>query len=258
MALIDSLPKIGNWLFKYRGIIPIFIFIFALPFYFFSRCCYNAGNSCSLTWNTIILITAIAITFLGFFIRCYTIGTTPHGTSGRNTKEQVAKQLNSEGIYSIVRHPLYLGNYLMWAGALIFTESISLFVIVSLIYWIYYERIMIAEENYLETQFGESYRNWSKTVPAFVPAFRKFKKGSIPFSFKSVLRREYSGAFAITLIYTVIDYGNSFLPAFASHQDLPEIIRPSLYILGIMLIIMLTLRTLKHHTKLLDREQGRD
>ena len=53
---------------------------------------------------------------MGFLFRAWAIGTTPAGTSGRNTKEQVAEVLNSTGIYSIVRHPLYVGNYFMWIG----------------------------------------------------------------------------------------------------------------------------------------------
>ena len=32
-------------------------------------------------------------------------------TSGRNTHDQVADSLNTSGIYSIVRHPLYVGNF---------------------------------------------------------------------------------------------------------------------------------------------------
>jgi len=58
---------------------------------------------------------AIALSMFGFIIRAIAIGTTPKGTSGRNTKEgQVAESLNTKGIYSMVRHPLYLGNYFMW------------------------------------------------------------------------------------------------------------------------------------------------
>lgn len=59
----------------------------------------------------------IAVSLFGLLIRAVTIGFTPKGTSGRNTKEgQVAEVLNTKGIYSVVRHPLYLGNYFMWLG----------------------------------------------------------------------------------------------------------------------------------------------
>ena len=49
-------------------------------------------------------------------IRIYTVGTTPAGTSGRNRDKQIAEKLNKTGVYSIIRHPLYLGNLLIWLG----------------------------------------------------------------------------------------------------------------------------------------------
>ena len=49
------------------------------------------------------------------------VGFTPRGTSGRNTKEgQVAESLNTLGMYSMCRHPLYLGNLLMWLGIVMY------------------------------------------------------------------------------------------------------------------------------------------
>lgn len=260
MALIHSLEKNGNFLFKYRGQIPLIIFILGLPFlYFQSKDFYLfllSGDS--QLFKAIILVVSILLSLAGFIVRAYTIGTTPRGTSGRNRDKQVAKQLNTKGIYSIVRHPLYLGNYLMWAGLLVFTMNIYLFLIVSLLYWIYYERIMFAEERYLESQFGDEYLNWSKQVPAFLPKFSQFEKGDIPFSFRSVLRREYAGVFSMVLCFTIVDYFRWFLMGYFFHVCVGSWCRPSLIVLAVFLVIMLVLRTLKHHSKLLERQEGRD
>ena len=43
--------------------------------------------------NSLFLFLHILLAVL-VFIRFYTIGTTPKGTSGRNTKEQIAEELN--------------------------------------------------------------------------------------------------------------------------------------------------------------------
>ena len=59
------------------------------------------------------------------------IGTSNKHTSGRSTKEQVADALNTKGIYSTVRHPLYLGNYFMWIGIVMFTYNIWFVLVVS-------------------------------------------------------------------------------------------------------------------------------
>lgn len=261
MALIDSFEKSGNILFKYRGQIPVCIFILGLPFlyitYFTNYYTVFYGEQTEIFWISIAIV-SIFISMLGVIVRGYTIGTTPRGTSGRNTKHQIADELNVTGIYSIVRHPLYLGNYLMWAGLLVFTANISLFIVASLMFWLYYERIMFTEERFLEKQFGEKYMRWSLTVPAFIPAFRQFKKGDISFSFKSVLRREYSGIFAIVFCFTIIDYLRYAAHVYQKNIYTPNWIRTSLFCLAGMLVIMLVLRTLKHHTELLNSEENRD
>ncbi|MDR2979645.1 MAG: isoprenylcysteine carboxylmethyltransferase family protein [Bacteroidales bacterium] len=262
MALIQSFEKEGNFLFKYRGQIPAIIFLLAIPFLYFTD--YVWIESCLPAdyqrFYTLLISLAILVSLLGFVVRCYTIGTTPRGTSGRNTNKQVANQLNTKGIYSIVRHPLYLGNYLMWAGLLIFTMNIPIIIIVSLVFWLYYERIMFAEEAFLTKQFSDEYTKWSMEVPAFIPAFRKFKQSSIPFSFKTVLRREYTGFFAIVFAYTLVDYWMQICIhlRFCGNLSVMEWVRPSLFVLLGTLTIMLILRTLKHRTTVLDRSVNRD
>ena len=148
---------------------------------------------------------SVFVSIIGFLIRFYTIGTIPKGTSGRNTNQQIADYLNSVGIYSTVRHPLYLGNYLIWIGIAIFTYNIYFIVIISLLFWLYYERIMFAEERFLEKKFGEEYISWSSSIPAFIPSFKNYTKTTIPFSFKSILRREYAGILAAVLGFSFID-----------------------------------------------------
>ncbi|MDD4394835.1 MAG: isoprenylcysteine carboxylmethyltransferase family protein [Bacteroidales bacterium] len=255
MALLHSFEKQGNFLFKHRGIVPVFVFAICSPILFLTNPIehYTFLDNC---WKIIIILFAILISISGLAVRAYTIGTTPHGTSGRNTDKQLAKELNTKGIYSIVRHPLYLGNYLIWLGLLVFLMDIPFLLIVSLIYWLYYERIMFAEERFLEREFGDTYLNWSQKVPAFVPKFSQFQKGTIPFHMKSVLRREYAGIFAITLCFTIVDYLRAFY--ICTPHTFGDYVRISGIICIVMFIIMITLRTLKHHSHILESEPNRD
>jgi protein-S-isoprenylcysteine O-methyltransferase Ste14 len=246
MAFIHSFESEGNWLFKHRGPLPVVLFILALPAIYITD-----YSSMTVRFICTMNVLAVAVCVLGFIIRAYTIGTTPKGTSGRNTQEQVAEQLNSTGIYSIVRHPLYLGNYLMWIGIVLFTKNIGFVIIVSLLFWIYYERIMFAEERFLERKFGDAYLNWSLKAPAFIPKFLQFKKSNLPFSLKSVLRREYSGVLA-----TVIGFVYVELMINGIHYNEWRISRTSMYVLITTAVVVLILRTIKHSTHLLD-EEGR-
>jgi protein-S-isoprenylcysteine O-methyltransferase Ste14 len=247
MALIHSFEDSGNYLFRNRSYFPLILFVFSVPVIYFTD--YD-----SISYNTALILTIIAVCLstLGFFIRIFSIATTPKGTSGRNTRSgQVADTLNITGIYSIIRHPLYLGNYLMWIGITVFTFNVYFIIIVSLVFWLYYERIMFAEERFLEKKFGQDYSNWSLKVPAFIPSFKNYISSGIPFSFKSVLRREYSGFLATVIGFAFIDHLRYF---FIHHKF--EWDRISTYILVIAIVLAFVLRTLKHNTNIL-QETGR-
>jgi protein-S-isoprenylcysteine O-methyltransferase Ste14 len=244
MALINELEKQGNLLFKYRGQFPVVLFILAIPFLYFT----NSTQPLLAENYTFI---AIALSVVGFLIRAYTIGTTPRGTSGRNTKEQVAEVLNSTGVYSMVRHPLYLGNYFMWIGIVVFTFNWYFVFVVSLLYWVYYERIMFAEERFLERKFGQQYLDWASNLPAFMPKFSQFKKSDIPFSVISVLRREYSGVLATVIGFVFVLLLRNF---FEGNNTLVS--DSWLIAIAITTLVSLVLRTLKRSTSLLD-EEGR-
>ncbi|MBN1819181.1 MAG: DUF1295 domain-containing protein [Prolixibacteraceae bacterium] len=246
MALIHAFEKSGNALFRIRGQVPVILFLLAVPVIYFTG--YDTLDGAAvlvLTWISVIL------SFSGFIIRAISIGTTPAGTSGRNTEGQVAESLNTTGIYSTVRHPLYLGNYLMWIGIVLFTFNIYFVIIVSLMFWLYYERIMFAEERFLERKFGDAYLGWSKKVPAFIPDLRKYEKNPLPFSFKSVLRREYSGLLATVTGFMFVDFLRQF---FTVGKIEPFGISGYAFLLA--LAITLILRSLKHYTNILI-EKGR-
>lgn len=243
MNLQKSFVSQGNFLFRYRSYFPIILFVLAVPFV------YDASNDLyNKSWENHKAILSIFVSVLGFAVRWYAIGTTPKGTSGRNTKEQVAEQLNTKGIYSIVRHPLYLGNFLIWLGIAFFTFSITFIMIFSLLFWIYYERIMVAEEDFIGRKFGDAYEVWANKTPAFFPSFKNFTKGTISFSLKTVLRREYSGFLATVLSFTYIDY----LRCFFLGKDF-TFYRVSAHVLVVAIIIALILRSLKHYTKVLSQ-----
>lgn len=203
MALVHEFERSGNWLFKRRGWLPLFIFIPSLVYI------YLSGGE-NLEYKPAIEISCLAVSLLGQVIRAVTVGRTPKNTSGRNTNKQVAESLNTTGIYSVVRHPLYLGNFFMWLGPVIFLRSAWIFIIFCLAYWLYYERIIFAEEQFLRNKFGESYDRWSERVPSFIPSFRSYTGSDLPFSMRNVLKREYNGFGAIFLVFALLDIARNY------------------------------------------------
>lgn len=242
MSLKEEFENMGNWLFRWRSYLPLFLTAFillAMP--------YSEKSESQHIGGKLGEFASIMISFLGLSIRCYTIGHAPDGTSGGNTRRLVAHILNTSGAYSIVRHPLYLGNFFIWLGVSTFIQVWWLSVIFSLIFWIYYERIMFAEEVFLSNKFGKEYDQWARKTPAFFPNFRYWKKPELPFSSRKVLRREYSPFFAIISIFTSLKVVGDLVGEGTLKFDWMWI-----FIFSFGFIIYTTLRTLKKKTHLLD------
>lgn len=250
MALQEELEKQGNWLFRYRSILPLIllvggIFVYQLTHLFNESIIYLNTNSYS-KWIYLL------IGVFGLSIRIYTIGYTPANTSGRNTKEQLADILNTTGVYSLVRHPLYLGNFFMWLSIALLTENVWYVAIFILFYWIYYERIMFAEEQFLRAKFGNTYLKWAATTPAFLPScnFSQFKKSSVRFSWKKVLKKEKNGIFALFLMFCLFDVLGVFI------KGKPNIEYTFITLSVMTGILYLILKYLKKYTAVLN-EEGR-
>ena len=260
MALNQSLEQSGAKLFKYRGQIPVLTFVLALPLLWLT----NSNIYVWDTWGSPLMIActicAAVLTFAGLALRAYTVCTTPKGTSGRNTARQVADHLNTKGIYSVVRHPLYLANYLIWAGLLVFTMNICVFLVVSLVYWIYYERIMMAEEAFLRSKYGDEFEEWAARVPAFLPKWSLYEGGMLQFSWKTFIRREYATIMSVLVSYTVVDY---LLFHLICVRNCPDNVclgweRPMLWITLTYTAIALLIKLIKHKTTWLDATPDRD
>ncbi|MDB1018572.1 isoprenylcysteine carboxylmethyltransferase family protein [Phocaeicola vulgatus] len=211
MALQEEFESEGNWLFRYRSYLPLIILAIGLSVYYIT---VQMGSY----WFIYVIphwlyyeYFCLAIGLLGAIIRIYAVGHTPSGTSGRNTKEQVADSLNTTGIYSVVRHPLYLGNFLMWLGIVLLTCNMGFILSFMFIYWLYYERIMYAEEQFLRRKFGMPYLDWAEHTPAFIPQLKKFVPPVYPFSWKKVIKKEKNGIFALLLIFSMFNGIGSWL-----------------------------------------------
>lgn len=202
MALIEELEDQGNFLFKYRSYFPIIFFAFAvLAFYQESK----SGNE--LLTNQTYWLVSLGVGLAGLLVRILTVGFTPKNTSGRNTGAgQVADELNTTGIYSLVRHPLYVGNFLMWLSPAMLCANLWFIASFTLLYWVYYERIMFAEEAFLRKKFGSKYLDWAKGVPAFIIKLASPTQAKYPFSIKKVLKKEKNGVFALFTLFFVFDY----------------------------------------------------
>lgn len=253
MELIKEFDKQGNFLFKYRGTLPIIVLLLGLSVY-----CYVTwktaanGGAVEFTSNEYEFL-CLGVALIGLVVRILAVGYAQKNTSGRNTEKQVADHLNTSGMYSIVRHPLYVGNFFMWLGVAMLTQHTWFIIAFALAYWLYYERIMYAEEQFISRQFGSGFTEWAAKTPAIVPQVTKWHNPDLKFSIKKVLRQEKNGFAAIFILFFLFDTIGEFITFGEVHFRN----RHWLILCITSTIIYLILKIVKRKTSLLQVEGGR-
>lgn len=206
MKLLAEIPRSGDRLFRWRGQLPLLL----LPLFLLGL--VDAGLPAQLTpaaraWQWL----AVAVALSGLAIRVVAIGTAPAGTSERSTTSPRASRLRTTGLYSVVRHPLYLGNTITAVGLACFTTTWYVPAIVLLLSALYHERIAAREEQFLEERFGAQFVDWAARVPAFVPRWSGRVPADTPFSWRRVLGREFHGLLVIGAVVFALDVTRSAL-----------------------------------------------
>jgi protein-S-isoprenylcysteine O-methyltransferase Ste14 len=198
--LKNLMVRQGSWLFRWRSYLPLLLFPLAVETFlnsgWMTRQFGAAGED---LWDIFCLLVAL----IGLTVRVMTVGFVPRGTSGRNTTSQQAAVLNTTGLYSVVRHPLYLGNFFIFMAFVMLLKSGLFAILAALVYLAYYERIILAEEEFLAERHGAAFYEWSSRTPVIIPRLRGWVAPHLPFSWRSALRREYHTVFLIAAVFFV-------------------------------------------------------
>ncbi|MCK9182147.1 MAG: DUF1295 domain-containing protein [Fibrobacteraceae bacterium] len=107
--------------------------------------------------------------------------------------EKSAPELVTWGIYSKIRHPLYLSNLCVGLGfvmlhlgwctlTFMFASALFLFVVL----------LAFAEDKFLEERFGDAFRDWAAKTPAFFPGSKSEVSLSLQ---KKFCKRSFFSAF---------------------------------------------------------------
>jgi protein-S-isoprenylcysteine O-methyltransferase Ste14 len=193
--IAEQLATTGDVLFRWRSYMPLLL----LPLFVFSIA--DGRRPTGFGWELLCFLVALS----GLSIRAFVVGTAPHGTSTRGTRQPTADSLSMLGAYSVVRHPLYLANTLVALGCSLLSGTWYLPLIVVLLSFIYHERIAAREEAFLQKMFGESFRAWASKVPAMIPAFANYEPPGVPFDVRKVVMQESHGLCAIGTAFLVLD-----------------------------------------------------
>jgi hypothetical protein len=116
------------------------------------------------------------------------------------------KRLATTGAYSLVRHPLYFGNFLILAG---FTLACANWIVVALVIFFllfYYPAAVRYEDRKLQDLFGDEWQAWGAHTPAVFPTRLRWRANQ---------EAEWNGRQSMIrngeLVYTLFEFGAAVL-----------------------------------------------
>lgn len=178
---------IGNFLFRYRNtmffVVGFILILSTKPRFIFESTFYdNCMDAAGF---------AVAIT--GQFLRALVIGKDYIKRGGRD-KKITAGRLVQGGLFAHSRNPLYLGNILIIVGLGIIYNSMWGYILAYSFFIFGYLAIVMAEEKFLKTKFGDEYETYCKSVPRFIPRFAGMREtlANGSFDWLRFLRKEYN------------------------------------------------------------------
>lgn len=89
------------------------------------------------------------------------------------------QKLVTDGIYSIMRNPLYFFSLVGVLGAAFISNHLVIIIVLPLIMLALYIPLIRREEAFLTKAFGEEYTAYKKAVPALWPKFSNYKAAEV-------------------------------------------------------------------------------
>lgn len=187
IAPMENWPlRLGKFLFRFRSFTPLPLIL--LTFLLFPP----LSPAPAWTWA------GLAVALAGEALRMASVGFAGSGTSGRESFLK-ADSLNTTGLYSLVRNPLYWGNVLIFSGLLAAFSNpwaLALFVVFLVAQ---YHFIVLAEESFLRQTHGPAYDGYCRRVRRWLPRFDRWAPPAGPFDWKKVLFKENDSCFNLLL-----------------------------------------------------------
>jgi len=150
-----TLPGIGGWLFRSRSWIPVPLVLLLL-----------IGSWGRVGSPEVMTALGVTLVVLGEAMRIWAvrqIGVISRTRSGR------LGRLVTEGPFTLVRNPLYVGNLLLWTGFTVWSGKLWLLAVCWTIFLLQYSAIIRLEEGLLTERFGEEYTAYVARVPRWWP-----------------------------------------------------------------------------------------
>lgn len=211
----QTMITIGNFLFRYRNkvfpLLTIALFVIAIPPHQIFG---------SMFYEDLKDIFALFLALAGLAVRGVVIGYAYIKRGGMN-KQVYADDLVTQGMFSLCRNPLYVGNMLIYIAVFVMHgDPLVMAMGIGLYLFIYY-CIIFAEEAYLEKKFTQQYHEYCKDVPRWIPKLSRFKQATAPmeFNLKRVFIKDYSTMASTLVTLCIVQlYEHLGFPSIAGHE----------------------------------------
>jgi protein-S-isoprenylcysteine O-methyltransferase Ste14 len=115
--------------------------------------------------------------------------------------------LQVDGPYSICRNPLYVGSTFFALSIAFFLKSLTFGGALMVAFFYYWLFVVPAEEKFLESRFGEVFREYCRRTPRFWPRFSAFnspKSVSVEIKFLRIEAKRLLRGAIVPVILTVL------------------------------------------------------
>jgi protein-S-isoprenylcysteine O-methyltransferase Ste14 len=152
--------KLGNFFFRFRSYTPFPLIIVMLVF---------------MDPTIMSIVSGFLIACAGEAIRLWAVSYA--GSETRTTSAVGGSRLVTQGPYSIVRNPLYIGNILIYTGMGVMSNALFPWLQIAGIFYFAFQYycIILNEEDYLRQTFKDDFVKYTSSVNRFLPI-----KASIP------------------------------------------------------------------------------
>lgn len=188
----------GAWCFRWRNTLFPAVFVILVTFF----------HPQSGTADELLDALGVLCGLAGQALRALVVGLAYIRRGGK--KKQVhADVLVTEGLFAVMRNPLYVANILGIVGILLIYNNPWVYLLGGGFFLGTYAALVANEERYLLARFGDSYRAYCQDVPRFLPklsALRHVGDG-LSFSWKRVVAKEYASLFSgLSVTIAVLAY----------------------------------------------------
>jgi protein-S-isoprenylcysteine O-methyltransferase Ste14 len=185
----DARLRLGEWLFKKRDYTPIPLIIIAIVYMVIMK----------VTPTEQSIAAGAALVVLGEAIRFW--GVSYIGPISR-TRSRSTGNLQDSGPFSVVRNPLYVGNFFLSLGLVVVANIWWLIPVYIAAFAFQYHYIVRWEEWNLRGKFGAEFEAYCARVPRWFPKLTAYKSGT--HDFKKALKSERVTIAAIVSVSLVL------------------------------------------------------